>query len=162
VTEERIGSPVYTGMKFYVDKALGFGLWLPSDWYQFKLKRNHRGVLFSPYENDINTSLLAEKHKLKISVTVDDTNVLREGFQKGIMSLPGVEVESQNESLSKTINFFESRFTYLDGEIRHKRWVRNIYWGNGQLVLIAQGRTVEDFEYWLPMFFNTFMTTQIL
>jgi len=78
------------------------------------------------------------------------------------MRLPGVEVESQDESLSDSVNFFEARFTFLEGENRRKRWVRNIYWGDGQLILIAQGRTVEDFEYWLPMFYNTITTVQII
>jgi hypothetical protein len=30
------------------------------------------------------------------------------------------------------------------------------------LVIIAQGRTVDDFEYWLPMFYNTITTLQII
>jgi hypothetical protein len=29
------------------------------------------------------------------------------------------------------------------------------------LVLIAQGATPEEYEYWLPMFFNTMMTAEI-
>ena len=162
MTEEKTETPFYTGLKMHVDNSGGYALWLPSDWYKFKLKRNHRGMLFSPYPDDINTSLLAEKHKLKYSLIVDDLLVLREGFEQGIKGLPGVEIESQDEALSESINFFEARFTFLEGDIRRKRWVRNIYWGNGQLVLIAQGRTVQDFEYWLPMFFNTITTVKII
>ena len=160
--QELLGKPAYVGMKLYHDDKGGYGVWLPSDWTQFKLRRHHRGFLFSPYKDDINTSFLVEKRRLKVSVTVEDMDVLREGFQHGITQLPGVEVESQDESLSDSINFFEARFTFLEGENRRKRWVRNIYWGNGQLIMIAQGRTVEDFEYWLPMFYNTMTTAQII
>jgi hypothetical protein len=39
--------------------------------------------------------------------------------------------------------------------------VRNIYWGDGQLILIAQGATVDEFQYWLPMFYNTMVTLEI-
>ena len=119
-------------------------------------------MLFSPYIDDINTSFMVEKRRLKVSVTAEDMDVLREGFQHGIMKLPGVKVESQDESLSDSVNFFEARFTFLEDENRRKRWVRSIYWGDGLLIMIAQGRTVEDFEYWLPMFYNTIMTAKII
>jgi hypothetical protein len=162
VPEEVKKNPVYTGIKMYPDKTGGYGVWVPSDWTEYKLKRNQRGMLFSPYKDDLNTSLLVRKYKLKVTVTQDDLPLLRESFIEGIQALPGAEIESTEESLSESINVFDARFTFLEGENRRKRWVRNIYWGNGQLVLIAQGRTPEDFEYWLPMFYNTMMTTELL
>ncbi len=160
--EELNGHPAYTGMKMCPDHRGGYAVWMPSDWFEFKLKPRQVGMLFSPYQDDLNTSFLVLKKKLKYSVTPDDVPTLREGFMNGIQALPGVEIESTDESLSSSINFFEARFTFLEGENRRKRWVRNLYWGNGQLILIAQGRTPEDFEYWLPMFFNTMLTTQII
>ena len=160
--QELLGKPAYVGMKLHHDDKGGYSVWLPSDWTEYKLRRHHRGMLFSPYKDDINTSFMVEKRRLKVTITSEDIDILREGFQQGIMNLPGVEIESQNESLSNSVNFFEARFTFLEGENRRKRWVRNIYWGDGQLILIAQGRTVEDFEYWLPMFYNTIITTEII
>jgi hypothetical protein len=162
VPQELLGKPAYVGMKLHHDDKGGYSVWLPSDWFEYKLRRHHRGMLFSPYKDDINTSFMVEKRRLKVKITPEDIDTLREGFQQGIKDLPGVEIESQNESLSDSINFFEARFTFLEGENRRKRWVRNIYWGDGQLILIAQGRTVEDFEYWLPMFFNTMTTTSLI
>jgi hypothetical protein len=162
MAEELLGQPAYTGTTCHIDKQGGYNVWLPSDWTQIKLKRNHRGLFFSPYRDDINTSILFEKHKLKVSVTQEDADIIREEFHKGIQALPGVEIESQGESLSETVNMFEARFTFLEGEFRRKRWVRNIYWGESQLVIIAQGRTPEDFEYWLPMFYNTITTTNVM
>lgn len=160
--EELLGKPAYTGMKGYRDATGGYEVWLPIDWTQIKLKRNHLGMLFSPYTDDLNTSLLIEKHKLKYKVTPDDVSMLLESFHEGMLALPGVEVEKTEETIGPEINIFDARFTYLDGEVRRKRWVRNIYWGNGQLVIIAQGRTPENFEYWLPMFFNTITTLRIV
>lgn len=153
---------VYTGMTGHRDEKGGFIIWMPTDWIQTKLKRPHHGWLFSPYKDDINTSLLVEKRKLKYSVKEDDIPMLLESFREGMMALPGIEVESTEESLSKTINIFDARFTFLEGENRRKRWVRNIYWGNGQLLVIAQGRDPEDFEFWRPMFFNAITTLNIL
>jgi hypothetical protein len=162
VPQELLGKPAYVGVKLYHDDKGGYGVWVPSDWTQFKLRRHHRGFLFSPYKDDINTSILIEKRRLKFSITGEDIPVLREGFTQGIQQLPGVEIESQEENLTDSINFFDARFTFLEGEDRRKRWVRDIYWGDGQLVLIAQGRTVEDFEYWLGMFYNIMTTTQLV
>ena len=162
MAEELAGFPAFTGVTLHNDKQGGFSIWLPSDWYETKLKRNHRGFLFSPYPDDINTSLLVEKHKLKVNVTLEDIDIIREEFHQDIRALPGVEIELLDEKLSETVNVFDTRFTFLEGENRRKRWVRNIYWGEGQLIMIAQGRTPQDFEYWLPMFFNSITTAQIV
>jgi hypothetical protein len=161
VPQELLGQPAYTGMKAYRDQENGYTVWVPSDWHKFDLTKPHRGMMFSPYNDDINTCMLFEKHHLKYKIKEDDLPVLREGFTKGILDLPGVEIESQLESLSETVNLFEARFSFLEGENRRKRWVRNIYWGDGQLVCIGQGRTVEDFEYWLPMIYNSFVTLSV-
>lgn len=158
MTESKTPRPVFTGMKNHVDKA-GFSMWVPSDWHQFKLAKGHKGVLFSPYPDDFNTGIFLEKRKLKVHVDESDLPVLREGFMAGIRALPGVEIEMEDEYLTKTLSFFEVRFTYLEGEACRKRWIRNIYWGKNNYVLIAQGRTPEDFNYWLPMFYNTMMNT---
>jgi hypothetical protein len=159
VPEEKKPGPFYTGMKQHADKA-GFAIWVPSDWHQYELQDNLKGVLFSPYPDDFNTGLLAEKKKLKVTVKPEDLPTLREAFMEGIRSLDGVEIEegSEAEYLTKALSFFEVRFSFLEGDVRRKRWIRNIYWGRNNYVLIAQGRTVEDFDYWLPMFYNIMMT----
>ena len=162
MAEELNGHPAYTGVALHNDKRGGFSVWVPSDWHEIKLKRNHRGFLFSPYPDDFNTSILMEKKKLKVQVTLEDIDLLRDSFHQDIRSLPGVEIELLDEKLTESIIVFDARFTFLEGEKRRKRWVRNVYWGEGQLIVIAQGRTPEDYDYWLPMFFNTITTTQIV
>jgi len=163
VTEENRERPWYTGMFMHTNKEGGFSLWLPEGWYQYELKDGRRGVLFSPYPDDINTSIYAEKTKLKVKVKTDeDLAVIREAFHEAIKALPGVEIEMLDESLSSSINLFEAKYSFLDGDVRRKRWVKNIYWGRTQFVIIAQGRTEEDYQYWLPMLYNTMMTVKIM
>ena len=116
------GHPAYTGVLCHVDKKGGYLAWLPSDWHETKLKRNHRGFLFSPYPDDINTSILIEKHKLKVTVEEKDIDFLSETFQEDIRSLPGVEIESFEEFRSGTVNIFDVRFTFLEDENRRKRF----------------------------------------
>ena len=160
MVDEKKERPVYTGMKQHLDRA-GFSLWLPSDWHKFDLTGGHKGVLFSPYPDDFNTGILVEKHRLKVKVNQADLPTLREGFMAGVKALAGVEIESEAEHLTKTLSFFEVRFSFLEGENRRKRWIRNVYWDKNNYVLIAQGRTPEDFDYWLPMFYNIMMNTVV-
>jgi hypothetical protein len=157
---ERSG-PQYSGVTKYVLETDGYALWVASDWHRFKMHKGHRGVIFSPHADDYNTSFSAEKVRLQYKVGKDDLPALREGFSQGLKSLPGVEIESQDETPGQGIVAFNARLTYLEGEVRRKRWIRVIYASNAQLTLIAQGRTVEDFDYWLPMFYNTMMTIEI-
>lgn len=158
---EQRGNPQYTGMLKHVDQKGGYALWLPTGWYRTDMTAGHHGVIYSPYPDSIETSFSAEKRRLRHSVDKKDLPALREGFQAGLAALPGVAVESQDDVVTATLIMLEARFTFLEGEARRKRWVRTIYWGRGQLVLIAQGVTPEEFEYWLPMFFNTMMTVEI-
>lgn len=155
-------TPVYTGMKQHNDEA-GFSLWLPKDWHQHHLIDGRKGVLFSPYADDFNTGLLAEKHRMPVNVTRSDLPILKEAFMNGIRALDGVEIHAGSESdfITDRMSFFELRYSFNEGAQRRKRWIRNIYWGKNNYVLIAQGRTPEDFDYWLPMFTNIMMTARV-
>lgn len=154
--------PLYHGMTKHVDQEGGYALWLPSDWHRFPISGSRQGMIFSPYPDRLDTHLTAEKITLPYAVKQRDMAALREGFHDGLTSLPGVEIESQDETVTSTLLILEARFTFLDGDARRKRWIRNVYWGNGQLILAAQGATEGEFQYWLPMFFNTLMTVEIL
>ena len=43
-----------------------------------------------------------------------------------------------------------------------KRWVKSMYWGRSNLVLMAQGATVEEYAYWEGMLFNAMLTYEIM
>lgn len=160
MAEERPG-PRYEGVTRFTAKKDGYALWLPSGWHRFGMGKGHHGVIFSPYEDDLDTSFSAEKRTLRYKTTRNDLPTLREGFSNGLRSLPGVQIESEDDVVEAKIMALDARLTFLEGEQRRKRWVRVIYAGEAQLTLIAQGRTAEDFDYWLPMFFNTMMTLEI-
>jgi hypothetical protein len=153
--------PVYHGMRKHVDRQAGYAVWLPSDWQRYDLADGRDGALYTPHPDRCDTCLSAEKRRLEFSVRAKDMGILREGFREGLDALPGVEVETQDEAITSSLLTLEARFTFLEGEARRKRWVRVVYWGNGQLILIAQGATPEEFDYWLPMFYNTMMTVEL-
>lgn len=154
--------PWYTGMYAHRDQKGGYTLVVPTDWKKIPMKKGMVGLMFSPYKDDINTCIMTQKHTMKFKIKTSDLILLRDSFEQGIKDLPGVEIEKFDASYSDTINVFDAIFTFMDGDVRRKRWTRNIYWGEAQLVVIAQGRTPEDYEYWLPMFFNSITTLSVL
>ena len=79
----------------------------------------------------------------------------------GWRQFPALEIEWQDETITETLKLFEAKFTFLEGDVRRKRWLRVVYWGEGQLIMMAQGATPEDYEYWMPMFYNSLMTVEI-
>lgn len=153
--------PKYTGMHKHLDREGGFAIWVPSDWREVPMVEGHHGVIFTPQKRGYDTSFSAEKQVLPFKVSDEDLEVLREGFEAGLAALPEVEIESQDETFTKTLKIFEARVTFMEDGVRRKRWVRTAYWGEGQLTLIAQGATVEDFEYYEGMFYNTMMTAEV-
>jgi hypothetical protein len=159
--EKKDANPRYRGMYEYVDENAGYGVWLPSDWNPVEMGDGHQGMIFSPYSDDLTTGLMAEKFQLPYFVTQDDLPVLKENFENCIKALPGVEVESFTYTPTSTLITLEARFTYWEGDMQRKRWVREIYWDDGLLVFIAQGSSVEEFEYWLPMFYNMMTTFDV-
>ncbi|MGI5916399.1 MAG: hypothetical protein ACOX9A_08100 [Anaerolineae bacterium] len=154
--------PRFTGKFKYTDEEGGYGLWIPSGWHRTDLADGRQGVIFSPYPNDLNTCFMAERQALDVSIKPKDLAILRKGFLQGLESLPGIEIESHEESVgSAGVILLEARFTFLEGEERRKRWVRVSYWGNGQLTFIAQGASEEIFDYWVPAFYNIMMTVEL-
>jgi len=158
---EKRENPRYYGMLKHVDEGGGYAIWLPTGWHRFDMTDGHQGVIYSPYPDSFDTSFSAEKHTLDYPASKKDLPALREGFKAGLEALPGVEIESEDETVTATLMVLEARFTFLEGEARRKRWVRVVYWGRGQLVMIAQGSNPEEFDHWLPMFYNTMMTVEI-
>lgn len=158
---ERPSRPRYRGIYKHTDAEGGYAIWIPSDWHRYEMTGGHHGAIYTPHAGDYNTSISTEKVKLNYEITDEDVPTLREGFEAGLKSLPGVEIESVDEKLTPTLKLFEAKLTFLEGEARRKRWIRVVYWGNGELILIAQGATPEDFDYWLPMFYNSLMTVEI-
>ncbi len=161
MTESRSGQPLYYGMFKHLDKKAGYAVWLPLNWVTAQMGKGHQGAVFFPEPEVQATYFSCESFRLRFVVHEADVPVLREGFSAGLQALAGGEVESQDETVTATLIAFDARFTFLDGDVRRKRWVRNIYWGKLQIVFIAQGATPAEFDYWLPMFYQTMTTFEL-
>ena len=87
----------------------------------------HKGTIYTPLAEGYDTCISAEKIVLDYSITDEDIPILREGFNAGLQSLPGLKIESQDETVTPTLKLFEARFTFLEGDVRRKRWLRVVY-----------------------------------
>ncbi|MCU0522264.1 MAG: hypothetical protein MUF84_16415 [Anaerolineae bacterium] len=153
--------PRYRGVYKHIDHEGGYSIWIPSDWRKLEMTDGHKGAIYTPYPDRYDTCISTEKVVLEHKVTQKDVPILRKGFSAGLNSLPDVEVESQDETVTPTLIMFEAKVKFSEGEARRKRWIRVIYWGEGQLIATAQGATTEEFDYWMPMFYNSLMTVEI-
>jgi hypothetical protein len=154
--------PVYTGIQLHPDKEGGYDVWVPSDWRKIDLIDGRRGWVFTPNKDNYDTCFIAEKITLEVKTTPEDKDILVEGFEAGIQQMPEVEIEETRYEAGKRAILLEAKFTFTDeGGQRRKRWVKSIYWGEGNLVLIAQGASLEEYEYWLPMLYNAMNTYEL-
>jgi len=160
--EENKKGPVYRGMTKYWDKLSGYAVWLPNDWRKIDMVEGRRGWIFTPYPDHFDTCFTSEKITLNYKVKPKDAEILMEGFETGINSLPGVLVEYKNCDVTKKIVILEAKFTFIENGQRRKRWVKNMYWAEANLVLMAQGATEEDYAYWEGMLFNAMMTYELM
>lgn len=161
MSEEKPRSrPRYRGNYKNIDQEGGYAVWIPSDWTKMEMANGHHGLIFLPDKNQPATFLSTEKVLLEYNVTMEDIPVLREGFQAGLNSLPDIDIESQDESITETLKMFEAKFTFTEDGVTRKRWLRLIYWAEGEMIAMAQGATPEEYHYWLPMFFNALKTME--
>ncbi len=158
--QEKSG-PRYHGVYKHVFPEAGYSIWIPTGWRRLEMTNGHEGAIFAPYPDRYDTCISIEKVALEHTVRQKDVPVLRKGFVAGINSLPDAQIESQDEAITPTLIMFEAKFTFSEDDVTRKRWLRVIYWGTGQLIAMAQGATPDEYEYWLPMFYNSLMTVEI-
>jgi len=158
--EEKRKGPVYTGLRRYVSGG-GYAIWYPMGWREIPMTGEHKGIILAPYPDHVNTCIAAEKIILPLEVKKEDALTLKKGFEVGIKALEGAEIEMIEDSITNNLVLLDARYTFLENGVRRKRWTRNLYWNEAQLVLLAQGQTVEDYDYWLPVFYNSLMTTEV-
>jgi len=161
MAEETRKGPRYTGVTKHWDREAGYAVWIPSNWRKIDMVEGRRGWIFTPYKDNYDTCFMSEKITLDFKAKPEDVDILIEGFEAGINSLPDVVIEHKNYETGKMVILLEAKFTFTENGQQRKRWVKNMYWSEANLVLIAQGKTVEDYAYWEGMLFNTMMTYEI-
>lgn len=152
----------YTGMQKFTDTEGGYSLWIPAGWKHLKLGNRGTVHFFTPYPDRDDTGFTAEKRQLEFKVKSDDLPVLKEGFVSGINLLSNVEIEMVSDTITDEMLGVEAKFSFKEEGQTRKRWTRVIYSGTSLLILTAQGATPEEYDQFLPMFFNIMMSTNFV
>jgi len=161
LTEIREGVPAFEGLVLHEDRQWYYSFWYPKGWVPHSLSSDRIGVLCSPTEEDLDTFFSVEVIPLEGAVQLDDLAVLCEGVQEGLSQLPGLMVESSEESAAGGQVTIERTYTFEDQGTTRQRRVRLIYKGDRLYSLMSQGATVAEYDYWLPMLNYCHLTFQL-
>lgn len=148
--------PRFTGARLYNDPDKLFSFWYPHTWHVTQPQRN--SVIVAPHPDSIATSFSVEVRDLGMAVTPDDLPLLREAVEAGLAQLGEYRVESFEEYREGERFGFELRYTFRFESDWRKRRALLYYRDHYQYSLISQGATVEQFDYWLPMFAYMMLT----
>ncbi len=152
--------PSFKGLTWYREQYFSF--FIPIDWHKIDWQDGRQGIIFVPPQNaDEHTLYAVEVSDLGTEVTSDDLHYISMGFLNGIKQLPEAKIESKKESVVNKLIQLEAKYTYLEAGETRKRWVRLFYHGTRQIAVTAQGKTVEAYDYWLPMFNEAMMTVKV-
>jgi len=153
--------PSFTGLVVYRNLQYRYSFLYPDGWHQSELDtEGGQGVILSPFPDNITTSISTEARDLGITPTADDLPALHEGFLEGLQQLPGVVIEREESEAVGTLLALDAWCSYDEDGARRKRWVRLYYQGQIQLRMIAQGATIAEYDYWLPMLNQAMRTLQ--
>lgn len=150
--------PAIKGLSWYRDQYFSF--FVPMDWYKLDWSDERNGVLYTPDLDEPQTVFAVYIRYFDTTFMPEDLDPLADGFLESIHSLPEAVIESLEQRMTGDQLEVEAQYTFCDGVTR-RRWVRMFYHHNRQIVMTAQGATLEKYDYWLPVFFEAMMTARI-
>ncbi len=153
--------PYFTSLHQYRDKLGRFSIRIPGDWHEFELEDDREGVLFSPQDDAPTTYVAVWVSQLTEHVVAEDLPVLLEGVEEGLRQLDNIDVlESKDDTISNLVKF-ERIYEFDDAGIRRKRRVWMMYVDTWSMVVIYQGETPAEYDYWISMGNYSFGTFNI-
>jgi hypothetical protein len=148
--------PRFTGARIYNDPGYQFSFWYPHTWHVVQSAAGR--VIIAPVADQIATSFSVEVIDLGMASTPEDLPLLREGIEESLKQLDMPEID-RFQVFDEGDRFgFDLHYTFGYGGVRARRRSLLYYQGSAQYSLIAQGATIEAFDYWLPMFAYMMLT----
>ncbi len=151
--------PQFKGLSW--QRSPNFSFLRPLDWHKFEWQDERQGVLFGPAPDDNATLFAVDVRDLGLQISAEDIDDLETGFLEGIHRLPDSAMESHERWSAGRLWGLEAKYTFSEAGDTRKRWVRVLYQDSRQLTVTAQGATIEQFDYWLPMFYEQMMTFKV-
>ena len=152
-------NPPIQGLRWHRHDLFSFFVpvgWLRSDWDDGRI-----GVLYTPDPRDPLTVFSVEVNDLEMVIALDDLDRLDAAFMEVIDQLPEGEISSHDKAIVGELMQLDYQYTFREDCVMRKRWVRMLYQGGHETTLIAQGATLDLYDYWLPWFFEAMATAQV-
>ena len=160
MTESPASKPAFEGLVLEQNEQWRYYFWYPKGWHRYDLSDGRVGALCSP-QIEPTTFFSVEAQALPVSVQPDDLDALREGVQEGLAQLPGLDVESAQESCAGGLIAFERIYTFQDGGVIRKRRIRLLYSADKLYSLISQGGSEQAYARYLSMLNYCQLTFQL-
>lgn len=173
--EELDGLPAFTGITTYRDPQGRFEFRHPSGWICSELDNDLDGVIVRPEEEEQSTYFAVWISSLDERVVAADLPELKAGFDAGLAQLADLKVESGSEAtygnivkVERVLSFSENDSATKPAELapgnsatkpaepapeKHtrKRRVWGMYVDTFQVVVVFQGASEKEYDYWYPM-----------
>lgn len=149
--EELDGLPAFTGITTYRDPQGRFEFRHPAGWTRSDLDDDLDGIIVRPEEEEENTYFAIWVSSLPEKVVASDLPELKAGFDDGLERLADLQVESAKDTTYGNIVKLERVLTFSEEENTRKRRVWGMYVDTFQIVVVWQGSSVKEYDYWYPM-----------
>jgi hypothetical protein len=146
--------PRFTGVDTYQDRLGRFSIRYPTDWLKSDLL-GRDGTMVFPNSEDRHTSLSMWVDSLEVAVVAEDLEELKVGVCEG---LANSRVEEASEVVLGNLIKFERVFTFRENGATRKRKMWLLYVDRWLIVVLWQGSSEEEYDYWLAMANYSFAT----
>lgn len=151
--------PAVQGLTWHRTQYYSF--FLPMNWHPFSWANDREGQIYGPDSNDSSTVFAVDMIDLGTPITDQDFDILAEGFFGTIEQLPACAIEARHQKAIGRLFELEAKYTFQEQAKTRKRWTRVFYHETRQVTMTAQGSTHEQYDHWLPWFFEAMITAKV-
>lgn len=162
VIDRQQAKPPLAGLMALRSDVFGYGMWRPSGWRLSSSEPREDSMQYSVLTPDGRGSptsyFLIEASDTGKVQTSDDLLAIANTFNERVHALPNVQLQWQARWRSTNVIGFDARYTYSDGDAVSMRWVRSLYVGTRQYVLVAEAGSPEEYNAMAPLFLAMMVT----
>ena len=151
--------PPIQGLLWHRDEHFSF--FIPIGWQRSDWDDGRASVRYYPVPDDPQTLFAVEEKDLGMAMSPEDLDRLDAEFVDAIEELPEAAIELRDKAVVGEQMRLEYKYTFREGCVVRRRWVRVFFLGTRATTMMAQGSTLDLYDYWLPWFFEAMATAQV-
>jgi hypothetical protein len=151
--------PPIQGLLWHRDELFSF--FIPIGWQRSNWNDGRTGVLYYPVPDDPQMLFPVELKDLGMGVSPEDLDRLDTDFVEAIGQLSEGEIELHDKAVVGEQMQLEYKYTFREGCVMRRRWVRVFFLGTRETTMTAQGATLDLYDHWLPWFFEAMATARV-